>query len=164
MISCVTVGEIQTKQKQKKCFCMQECTCIMFMQANSIEFCRIDCENNLKSETALVPKLSPFTQLLLIKQRKPFHRSPSACSFFFFFSSSYFFLHPSFTMGPPSDFQQRTILKVYQQLLVNPFLPLCALFSGVPFPSSSPSGPARKESSVMALWRENGGIHPMLCR
>lgn len=48
------------------------------------------------------------------------------------------FLLLSFTMGPPSHFQQRTILKVYQQLLVNPFLLLCALFSGVPFPSSSP--------------------------
>lgn len=79
-----------------------------------------------KSETALVPKLSPFTQLLLIKQRKPFNPSPTVCSFFFLL----FLL--SFTMGPLSHFQQRTILKVYQQLLVNPFLLLCVLFSGVP--------------------------------
>lgn len=40
---------------------------------------------------------------------------------------------------------------------------LCLLLRG-PFPSSSPSGAARKERSVMALWRENGGIHPMLWR
>lgn len=40
---------------------------------------------------------------------------------------------------------------------------LCSLLQG-PFPSSSPSGAARKESSVTAPWRENGGIHPTLCR
>ncbi len=92
-------------------------------------FGRIDFENNLKhspkSEPALAPKLSPFTQLLLIKQRKPFNPSPSACAFFFPLFPRLFF----FTMGPLSHFQQRTILKVYQQLLVNPFLLLCALFS-----------------------------------
>lgn len=118
-----------------------------FMSANGIEPCRsiplrmgrIDFENNLKrspkSEKALVPKLSPFTQLLLIRQRKPFSPSHSVCSFFFLP-----FLRLSFMMGPLSHFQQRTILKVYQQLLVNPFLLLCARFSGVPFLLPPPRG------------------------
>lgn len=99
----------------------------------------IDFKNNLKhspkSETALASKLPAFTQLLLIKQRKPFNPSPPVCSFFFLL-----FLRLSFTMGPLSHFQQRTILKVYQQLLVNPFLLLCALFSGVPFLLPPPRG------------------------
>lgn len=129
---------------------MQECTDIVFMPANSTEPCRsvqafcfgrIDFQNNLKhspeSETALVPKLSPFTQLLLIKQRKPFNPSPSVRSFF---PSLLLFLLLSFTRGPLSHFQQRTILKVYQQLLVNPFLLLCALFSGVPLLLPPPRG------------------------
>ena len=91
-----------------------------------------------KSETALVPKLSPFTQLLLIKQKETLQTRSLSPLFFFFFP---------FTMGPLSHFQQRTILKVYQQLLVNPFLRLCALFSGVPFPSSSPPrGPLERRA------------------
>lgn len=107
-----------------------------------------------KSEkTALVLKLSPFTQLLLIRQRKYSSRSPSVCSPFF----PHFF---SLLIGPLSPFQQRTILKVYQQLLADPFLALCALFSGVSFRLlPPPRGPARKpefcHGPVQRKWRNS---------
>lgn len=55
------------------------------------------------------------------------------------FSSNRFFFFLSW-WRPLSHFQQRTILKVYQQLLVNPFLLLCACFSGVPFVLPPPQG------------------------
>lgn len=108
---------------------------------------RIDFKNNLKhcprSETALVPKLSPFTQLLLIKQRKPFNPSPSLQKALF---SSFFLLVFLSRWGPLSHFQQRTILKVYQQLLVNPLLLLCALFSGFSFLLPPPRGPLERRA------------------
>lgn len=126
-------------------------------------FGRIDFERNLKrspkSETALVPKLSPFTQLLLIKQRKPFSSSPSACSFFLLTFSSSFFHGGAAEPFPTENYSQSLSTAPSQSVPPS----LCSLLRAL-FPSSSPSGPARKESSVMALWRENGGIHPMLCR
>lgn len=143
-IAYVTAGKIQNaaacKNEQALCLCRQTVLNLVVLYRLSLWWYRFEKElkHSPKSETALVPKLSPFTQLLLIKQRKPFNPSPSVCSFFFL--PSYFFFCLSFTTGPLSHFQQRTILKVYQQLLVNPFLLLCAPFSGVPFLLPPPRG------------------------
>lgn len=60
--------------------------------------------------------------------------------------------------GPVSQFQQRTILKVYQQLLVNPSLLLCFLLPG--FPILSLWIPARQKGElchgpVEGKWRNS---------
>lgn len=83
-----------------------------------------------KSETALAPKLSPFTQLLLIMQRN----SPPSLSAPF----SLFLFLLSFLMGPLSCIQQRTILKVYQQFLVKSSPSASYSLCRVSFPSSLP--------------------------
>lgn len=72
-----------------------------------------------------------------------------------FFSSSY---SSSTNRGPVSQFQQRTILKVYQQLLVNPSLLLCFLLPG--FPILSLWIPARQKGElchgpVEGKWRNS---------
>lgn len=61
-------------------------------------------------------------------------------------------------MGPRSLPQQRTILKVYQHVLVDPFLLLCAAGRG-PLPSSSPRGACEKgklcHGPVGRKWRDS---------
>lgn len=164
--ACVTAGKIQNaaacKNAQTLCLCRQTVLNPVVLY-RPLLMGRIDFENNLKhspeSEKALVPKLSPFTQLLLIRQRKPFSRSHSVCSFFLLAVSSSFFHDGAAQPFPTENYSESLSTAPSQSVPPS----LCSLLRG-PSPSSSPSGAARKESSVMALWRENGGIHPMLCR
>lgn len=107
--------------------------------------------NTAQSEAALVTKLLPFTQLLLIKQRKSFNPSCTVCCFPFF---HYTAAEPL----PTENYAEGLSTAPSQSNLPS----LCSHLWDT-FPSSSPLGPARKENSVMAPWRENGGIQPMLC-
>lgn len=128
-------------------------------QYRALSFCAGLCLGHIDSEKALVPKLPPFTQLLLIRRREPFNPSLSVCSLFLSTISSSFF-HDGGRWAIPTENYSESLSTAPSQS-VPPSL--CLLLRG-PFPSSSPSGAARKERSVMALWRENGGIHPMLWR
>lgn len=84
-------------------------------------------------------------------------------SLLFFFSSSLVFSLSFFHDGAAEPFPTENYSESLSTAPSQPITPLCP-HPRVPFPSSSSLAPARKESSVVALWRENGGIHPMLCR
>lgn len=105
-------------------------------------FGRIDLKKNWNTaqrvKQHLFPNCRPSLSCFWLSKGNP--SIPLPQSALFFFLPSYFFFCLSFTTGPLSHFQQRTILKVYQQLLVNPFLLLCAPFSGVPFLLPPPRG------------------------
>lgn len=136
---------------------MQECIDIMFMTATSIRSCSsvrdsatfyksFETKPNMKQH--LFPNSRPSLSCFWLSKGNL--SVPPA-------QSAVFLL--SFTIRLLSHFQQRTILKVYQQPPSQPGFPsLCSLVRD-PFPSSSPSGACWKgelcHGPVERKWRNS---------
>lgn len=145
------------------------CTDIMFIASNCSEPWQFlkTCASalwilNLIWNTAqrvrqhLFPNCRPSLSCFWLSKGNPSIPLPQPALFLLSFSSSFF--HDGATEPFPTENYSESLSTAPSQSV-----PLLCSLLRVPFPSSSPLGPARKESSVMALWRENGGIHPMLC-
>ena len=98
------------------------------------------------SETPLVPRRLPLSQLLLVKQRKPFN-PPQSLSLSLLFLSSPSFLPPPFTTGPRGASPNRELFWKF----------INSSYSALPPPLCSPPffppplplrGPRRKTGSV----------------
>lgn len=129
-------------------------------------FGRIDLKKNWNTaqrvKQHLFPNCRPSLSCFWLSKGNP--SIPLPQSALFFFSPFLLFLLSVFHDGAAEPFPTENYSESLSTAPSQSVPPsLCSLLWG-PFPSSSPSGPTRKESSVMALWRENGGIHPMLCR